>query len=344
MSEIFPQKIHLFRVSSEWYQVVADNYLVSGSQAINCFFTSKKDQLNNESLASDAEPGSLTLFSVDIDGCEYIVGGAFLLSHRNIMPERCWRNMGVRSGFKTFEDFINAVEKEGGNKDEALSCYILNSTFLFTHANMIKIPDEFSLHYESRTRLSFDINEPFARYIMKITLDRRSTQLKIGNAHQDWSGLYFLTSHSRSATYAATAFAQLLNLYNFRCAITGSEALPVLDVAHIRSLYDDSFNYPQNCIIMRNDMHRLFSAGYITANYKNDDKIVVEISRSKLSVLGDYAKYDGCLLSLPEDKSLWPSKENLEWHHEVRFENWLKQGEFSIADPKKHMHRLSKIC
>ena len=39
MTEIFPQKIQMCRVNSDWYRVIADNYLVSGSAVINCWFT-----------------------------------------------------------------------------------------------------------------------------------------------------------------------------------------------------------------------------------------------------------------------------------------------------------------
>mgnify|MGYP000046239559 CR=1 FL=1 len=341
MSDMFPNKIHLCRISSEWYQVITDNYIVSGTQIINCWYTKKQEEINGNGHGEDSyKPGSLMLFSLDIDGNDYIVGGAFLLGKENLKPEQCWRNLGVRNGFRTKEEFLEAVKAQGGNLDEDLSCYFLNSTFIFTHANMIKIPSAFSLHYEARSRLCFDKDEPFARFMVKITLDRRAEQLKNGHSNnREWPGLYFLTSHQRTADSAASAFAQIMNLYHFRCAISGSTTEPLLDLAHIRNIYDDRFNYPQNCIILRTDLHRLFSLGLITAKYDGDDRIIVEISPNMLEVLGTYTQYDGMPLNLPEDRSLWPSRENLEWHRKVRFENWLKCGEFTIADPKERLHR-----
>ncbi|MDO5352834.1 MAG: HNH endonuclease signature motif containing protein [Succinatimonas sp.] len=341
MNDILPSKIHLYRISSEWYQVISDNYMVSGSQILNCWFTSKSEQINNQLSCDDNfAPGSLVLFSLSINKVDYIVGGAFLLEKENLKPSQCWRNCGVRNGFKTKEDFFAAIKNNGGNLKEDLSCYFVNSPFLFTHANMIKIPDAFSLHYEARTRLIFDKNEPFAHYMVKITLDKRDEQLKMGNStNQDWLGLYFLTAHARNAKSTPTTYAQIMNLYNFRCAITGCSTEPLLDLAHIRNIYDDRFNCPQNCLILRNDLHRLFSLGLITAKYDGDKQIILEVSKNMLEVLGTYTQYDGMPLNLPEDKSLWPSRENLEWHHKVRFENWLKSGEFTIASPLVHLHR-----
>ncbi len=340
MNDMLPSKIHLYRISSEWYQVISDNYMVSGSQTLNCWFTSKSEQINKSACDDNFVPGSLVLFSLAINKADYIVGGAYLLAKEKLKPLQCWRNCGVRNGFKTKEEFFAAVEKEGGNLDEDLSCYFVNSTFLFTHANMIKIPEAFSLHYEAKTRLSFDKHAPFACYITKIALDKREEQLKMwNNVNHDWLGLYFLTAHSRNARSTPTTYAQIMNLYNFSCAITGCNTEPLLDLAHIRNIYDERFNCPQNCLILRNDLHRLFSLGLITAKYDSQDQIVLEISKNMLEILGAYTQYDGIPLNMPEDKSLWPSRENLEWHHRVRFENWLKSGEFTIASPLERLHR-----
>ena len=256
------------------------------------------------------------------------------------LSEQCWRNLGVRNGFKTEEAFFDAVKKAGGKLDEELSCYFLASDFIFTHANMISIPDEFSFKYEPRTTFTLDRGEPFGHYLVKIALSHRLDQMKVGHVvDSDWPGLYHTTAYVKSFMSVASAHAQIFNNYDFKCAITGDSPFPLLEVTHIRSLYDERFNYPQNCIILRKDFHTLFNTGYITAKYDGDDKIVLEISKNAHDVLKGYAQYDGVCLNLPQDRSLWPSKENLQWHNQIRFENWLKEGTFNIADPQLHLHR-----
>ena len=98
-------------------------------------------------------------------------------------------------------------------------------------------------------------------------------------------------------------------------------------------MYDDRYTEPQNAILMRSDLHKLFAKGYITIFYDDNGDCRVRVSRKILLNLDpEYSKFEGAKLELPNDKKYWPNPEYLEWHNRIRFENWLKYGEFSLID------------
>ncbi|MBE2321408.1 HNH endonuclease, partial [Solirubrobacter sp. CPCC 204708] len=56
---------------------------------------------------------------------------------------------------------------------------------------------------------------------------------------------------------------QLLEAYDLRCAITGSNAVAVLEAAHICPYRGDHTNRVDNGLLLRADIHTLFDLGLI---------------------------------------------------------------------------------
>jgi predicted restriction endonuclease len=50
----------------------------------------------------------------------------------------------------------------------------------------------------------------------------------------------------------------LLDIYNRRCAITGCDAIPTLEAAHIRTYKGSDDDAMRNGILLRADIHTLF--------------------------------------------------------------------------------------
>lgn len=60
---------------------------------------------------------------------------------------------------------------------------------------------------------------------------------------------------------------------------------------------------------------------------------MLEVSKNlAVGSASEYRQYDGKELLLPENRDDWPSKEFLDWHYNIRYENWLKNSQFSLAD------------
>ena len=65
--------------------------------------------------------------------------------------------------------------------------------------------------------------------------------------------------------------------YERRCAITGERTLPALEAAHIKPYGSGGPHQPENGLLLRSDLHRLFDQGYITVGA--DDRKVNVSSR-----------------------------------------------------------------
>ena len=106
---------------------------------------------------------------------------------------------------------------------------------------------------------------------------------------------------------------RLLRAYGNQCAVTGEHALPVLEAAHIQPYLGPASNHPQNGIVLRSDLHRLYDRGYVT--------VTPELSLQVSSRLWDefengmhYYDMAGQSVHVPVDERLVPSVQALEWH------------------------------
>ena len=111
--------------------------------------------------------------------------------------------------------------------------------------------------------------------------------------------------------------ARLLNSYRC-CAVSGEHSLPVLDAAHITPYLGPASNHPQNGLVLRTDIHRLFDAGYVTVTPSLNFLVSPNLRKDFANGEAYYAM-QGRRLHLPPDRAHQPSAEALEWHLESRF-------------------------
>ncbi len=311
------------KVSRSWYDVVKGEYFSAGTNSTN-FWTVNKEPLPPQ--LSNFVPGHMVLYVLEHDKHLYVVGGGFFLSWLYLKPKDLWDSLGVRNGAPSYEAFIKEIKAQGGDEQSILTSGVLSGTFIFTSHDCPQIPDECLEDFEQRpTRSLMSLNEPIGKYIEKIVQATRQPELETYGIH--WPGIYYVASHRNSRTYIAGFYARVMTAYNFKCAISGTQTRPVLEVAHIQPFYDHSFQSAQNGIVLRCDFNKLFSLGYLTLEYKKSDEIVVHVSDKLTSVWGeDYLGYEGKPLSLPENPEFWPKKEYIEWHQKNCFEHWLRVG------------------
>ena len=332
MSELDKKNILVCKVSYNWYQVLKSHYISNGSSATNCWYT-KDEEIEPLSEDRMPDPGTLTLFVVEVDGVQKVVGGAFFLTHWQASVKKCWDNFGVCSGYITYEDFSKRAQDCGASLGDLLSCYVCYGPFIFMKNNIFDLPDSFQLDFSKSLLLTLDENDPLTAFLVTVSMQRRASQIDAATSEGSWRGIYYLASLRQGAEDAAILKTKILNLYNFKCAISGCRLGPTLSVAHIKTMYDDRYTEPQNAILMRSDLHKLFAKGYITIFYDDNGDCRVRVSRKILLNLDpEYSKFEGAKLELPNDKKYWPNPEYLEWHNRIRFENWLKYGEFSLID------------
>ncbi len=319
-----PEKLLICRVPHNWYELIRANYITNGSAKVNVWYPSGAEHED----FSVAEPGTPALFVLtDPNEREFIAGGGFFQRTEEMPLQKAWNLYGVRNGVMDFEDFKARNRALGGKDEDPIVCSVISGTFIFARTDAVYIPDEFQESFKTYERKELPMNEPICKYLSKVALQRRNPELQEGRSENDWPGIYVMASQRNSFSLSSLFQTRMMKLYDFKCAITGCTSRPVLDVAHIKTMFDDNFQSENNGIVMRTDLHRLFSQGYMTAFYNDKGEVELEVSDTlKDECADEYLKYQGTILSLPEDKIYWPSREYLEWHRKIRFENWLRFG------------------
>lgn len=319
-----PQRVYLVGVTYPWYQAIKAHYIVSGSRSVNCW-TSLAESSNFKGPVPD--PGSLVLFIVKRNGQEFICGGGFFCVSRTLEPSKAWDLFGVNNGADSYQDFLFQLKEGGWNDGEKMISNELNGCFALSRHEAYPIPKQLDVNVETGSTICYSLDSPQGRFLALVAMHRRSPHLRPGTFNNEWPGIYLMAAEKHASDYSIVFFTRMLRAYDFRCAITGDRTQPLLDVAHIRTFYDERFTRPGNGIVMRTDIHRLFSQGYITCEYSSDNEVIVIVSKDLVVQGGrEYMKYDGVKLLMPDDKAMWPNRDYLVWHHERRFENWLRFG------------------
>lgn len=104
---------------------------------------------------------------------------------------------------------------------------------------------------------------------------------------------------------------QLLQIYQGRCVITGSDAEPALEAAHITPYRGDQTNHPSNGLLLRADIHTLFDLKLPAIDTESSTVLV-----SPVLMKTCYRELQGQPVSLPPIDQGGPSIEALNLHRE----------------------------
>jgi predicted restriction endonuclease len=110
----------------------------------------------------------------------------------------------------------------------------------------------------------------------------------------------------------------LLEVYNYRCAITGCDAQEALEAAHIIPYSETENNHPSNGFLLRADIHTLFDLNLIAIN---PETMQVNLAPSLHHT--SYREIDGMSLRSPKITAYFPKKEALQWR--CKQCEWYKQ-------------------
>lgn len=101
----------------------------------------------------------------------------------------------------------------------------------------------------------------------------------------------------------------LLENYEYKCAITGCDVIPTLEACHIFPYMGSKTNSSSNGILLRSDLHTLYDRSKICIdqNYKI-------LMKDDLYVSDFYKHYKGKKITLPKNKILWPNKLSLNYN------------------------------
>ncbi|WP_170221933.1 HNH endonuclease [Yimella lutea] len=114
--------------------------------------------------------------------------------------------------------------------------------------------------------------------------------------------------------------ADAVRAYGERCAVTGTDVLPILEAAHIMEYKGPHTNVVTNALLLRSDIHTLFDLHLLTIGPEHRVHLAPAVRASQ-----EYAGLHGQQLRLPNDQAAHPDAEWLRAHN-TKCSSWFGRG------------------
>jgi putative restriction endonuclease len=267
-------------------------------------------------------PGDLFLFRL---GAPYnAIGGGGIYTHFSFAPlAQVWDAFGRKNGTADFETLLALIARYkslSARPDEAASaiigCIVLTApVFLASHC-WFPVPPEYRVHspqgqrFPSGSSVAERLTEAFAEAV------RCGGQGVVSELPTDPVRFAVVTIRQR---LGQGGFSLIVgDAYGKRCAVSGERTYPVLEAAHIRPVHRGGTHRPDNGLLLRSDIHKLFDRGYVTvrpdATFSVSRKLAHDWHNGRT-----YYELDREPIRLPSDPELRPATALLEWHNEMIF-------------------------
>ena len=231
-----------------------------------------------------------------------------------------WDVFGQRNGFPDEVSFRSALAKYRGKLTDPLSqdlnCIVLQEVVFLPSRDWIPWRDSEGWRRNIVSFKRFDLARGAGQLLAEILAASNHQSLPdYGREFEplpvDSREFAFVPRAKRPGQRAFKL--QLLDAYERQCAVTTEHALPVLEAAHIQPYRGRDSDHPQNGIILRSDLHRLYDRGYLTIT----PSLELEVSsrlRDEFNNGKRYYELQGRRIIVPEDPRLAPSRRALDWH------------------------------
>ena len=244
--------------------------------------------------------------------------GFFALSSR--MPvQLAWEIFGDRNGDAMRADFERRIReyrlRSGRAAGAQLACIVLREAVFLPRSRWLPWGRDQGWHPNLVSYKGYDL-----------ATDGRSLEALLRSTHPEpvldlQPSFELLEQDARHHVDAVrvdrrgqgTFRLRLLSAYDQQCAVTGEHAIPVLEAAHIQPYLGPASNHPQNGIVLRSDLHRLYDTGYVTVT----PDLRLDVSsrlRDEFENGKHYYEMAGRRIHVPRDRRLVPSSQALEWH------------------------------
>lgn len=265
------------------------------------------------------EQGELFLFKLHAPRNLIVGGGIFV--YANLLPcSLAWEAFGEANGAHSLPEMrahIARYRKTDPNdrSDFTIGCRILTQPFFFEEADWIPVPANWSNNIVSFK--TYNTAEDEGLRLWESVNSRMNMQRVID---QGLPGPRFGKPQRIHPRLGQGAFRVLVtDIYGRRCAVTQERTLPALEAAHIRPYRDGGEHKPQNGLLLRRDIHRLFDTGYVTVtpdlNFEVSPRIREEFENGR-----HYYALQGKQIATPVRRTECPDRTLLAWHNEHCFQ------------------------
>jgi putative restriction endonuclease len=262
--------------------------------------------------------GELFLFKLHAPR-NFIVGGG-IFAYANTLPSSiAWEAFGEANGARSLGQMREHIVKY--RRDEAdprsdftIGCRILTQPFFLRESDWIPVPASWASNIVSFKR--YDTDEADGLLLWQSFKGRISQQQVVNQATP--AARYGKPQLILPRRGQGEFRLLVTDIYGRRCAVTQERTLPALEAAHIRPFSDGGEHRPQNGLLLRRDIHRLFDTGYVTItpdlNFEVSPRIREEFENGR-----DYYSLHGKRVATPRPPDLRPDPTALAWHNEHCF-------------------------
>jgi HNH endonuclease len=260
-------------------------------------------------------PGELLLFKLHHPE-NYIVGGGLFAGFVFLPYTFAWETFGDHNGAPTLEVMKRRIGRYRHGPigpNDRIGCILLQQPFFWDEPLWIPAPADFAKNIVQGK--GYEPDTATARYLWDVVNARLPARAGLlAETIQEEAPPMFGDPRLAPVRLGQGTFRALItNNYQWRCAVTGEKAHPVLDAAHIRPVTEGGLHRLDNGLLLRTDVHRLFDKGYVTVT--PDGRFLVSRRIKDDFDNGEpYLPFHGQRIWTPRDPGNQPSREVLEWH------------------------------
>jgi hypothetical protein len=247
------------------------------------------------------------------------IAGRAVFRRQFAMPIRqAWQLFGMRNGVTSYQELRRKEVDVLGVTDDTLNCLVLDEVEILEPGEYPQLSPDFVATQNPKDFPEGSLPQIESSFSSAIAAGLSGIEAQLAT-----DGLF----DPRSVTVAREACLRaivmrrgrtdfrhmLMDAYDLKCAVTGTEVGPALEAAHLYPYNGAETNALQNGILLRADWHTLFDLGLWTLD---DDYRIIVASEITSEV---YQKYHQTLMRLPRVVSQHPSSKAIKWHRSKVF-------------------------
>lgn len=306
-------KVYIYPTDREWYRFLSNR---PNTDEVNFWRPGGRQPFRQ------LQPGDLFLFRFGRPD-DAIVGGG-IYTHFSFAPLfQVWEAFGEKNGTINYDSFLRLIARYkeiGGAPEEAAGAIIgnivLTAPFFLHREDWIPIPRDYKT--TSPQGQGYDANTGTGRELLHTVENKLRASQPLRVAESMTEAVHFGESVVRRRLGQGGFSMVVSDAYEKRCAITGERTLPVLEAAHIVPVARGGMHRPDNGLLLRSDIHKLFDRGYVTVdtagNFRVSTKLKDDWQNGQI-----YYDLDGRTIRMPGATPLQPARQFLEWHNDMLF-------------------------
>ncbi len=268
------------------------------------------------------QPGDLFLFRLGKP--DNAIAGGGIYTHFSFAPiVQVWEAFQRKNGtpdYETFQRLIARYKKLDAAPEQVantiIGCIVLTAPFFLPRNQWIPIPAEYKVISPQGQR--FDGASTVGRALLTAVSEAATAPNASRVAESTRGEVRFGEGIGKRRLGQGGFSLVVADAYEKRCAISGERTYPVLEAAHIVPVSRGGHHRPENGLLLRSDIHKLFDRGYVTVRPNGDFEVSPRL-RDDWQNGRIYYELDHRPIRLPHIESLRPDREALEWHNDVVF-------------------------